>query len=475
MERAGRGGRGLLATAVRVIVFLAALSTPVASRAELGSWVMARAEQVAPGLRYSELRRGEVARSSRIDVVVGSSAQQAQADSLVWAVVERGFEPVVLYESGRYEIRIAGLADRVEAERARALLADSPLGAGAEVVEGGHDLASANGPWVVHLLDADAAAVDVRAAHARDAAFGLETTSAIALRHGALAAVNGGFYLPEGELPGDSAGTLVLGGRLVSEPDRGRATVGFLRAEGRVQALFGRPTFCGVATLASGDQIVIDGIDRWRGQSEAILYTPAFHGSTLTGPGGIEAVVVGGRVVAVRAGVGGTTIPEQGYVLSLGPARAGEDGVELRVGESVAIELRLRPRAGDPAERWEGAESALSAGPLLLAGGVAVARPELEAISQVFSRARHPRTALGVRADGTLLFVAVEGRQPARSVGMSIAELVELLLDLGAVDAINLDGGGSTAMVIRGELISTPSDRDGERANGDALLILAAP
>ena len=62
---------------------------------------------------------------------------------------------------------------------------------------------------------------------------------------------------------------------------------------------------------------------------------------------------------------------------------------------------------------------------------------------------RAPRTALGIRADGSLLLVTVNGRNPGISVGMTLEELAELMIELGAVDAMNLDGGGSTTMVIR--------------------------
>ncbi len=88
-----------------------------------------------------------------------------------------------------------------------------------------------------------------------------------------------------------------------------------------------------------------------------------------------------------------------------------------------------------------------------------------------FAAARHPRTAVGVRADGRILLVTVDGRQPELSVGMTIAELASLLIELGAVEAVNMDGGGSTAMVVRGEVVNSPSDLTGERAVGDALLV----
>jgi len=454
---------------------LVLLAGAVTARAEApAGWEIASRREVAPGLRYSRLERGEVQRGSRLDLVVGASASQAQADRIVAQAERAGFTPSVVYGSGRYEVRVVGLPDRPAAERARAALAAGALGMEATLVESGHDLASPLGPWVVHLLEADPESIRVRVAHARDASFGLERTGELAHRHGALAAVNGGFYRVAGALAGEATGSLVISGQLHSEPDRGRGSVGFVEENGRTRAIFGRPTWCATATLASGDQIALDGIDRHREAGEAILYTPEFHRSTLTGPGGVEAVAVAGRIVEVRRGLGGARIPERGFVLSLGPERIEEDGIELRAGEPVTLELRLEPRRGDPGGGWERAHSIVSAGPLLLAGGTAVGRPELESISRVFGLARHPRTAAAARADGTLLLVAVEGRRPESSVGMSLPELTALLAALGAVDGVNLDGGGSTAMVVGGELVTRPSDQEGERANGDALLLFAA-
>jgi hypothetical protein len=89
-----------------------------------------------------------------------------------------------------------------------------------------------------------------------------------------------------------------------------------------------------------------------------------------------------------------------------------------------------------------------------------------------FGEQRHPRTAVGWTADGRLLFVVVDGRQPPYSDGMSLAELTWLFQRLGATDALNLDGGGSTALVIGGALVNRPSDAAGERAVGNALSLV---
>lgn len=98
--------------------------------------------------------------------------------------------------------------------------------------------------------------------------------------------------------------------------------------------------------------------------------------------------------------------------------------------------------------------------------------------ANAFATTRHPRTAVGITTDGHLLLVVVDGRQPSFSVGMSLAELADLMRGLGAHEALNLDGGGSTTMVARdpasGELriVNRPSDKAGERPVGDALAVV---
>ena len=88
---------------------------------------------------------------------------------------------------------------------------------------------------------------------------------------------------------------------------------------------------------------------------------------------------------------------------------------------------------------------------------------------------RNPRTAVGATADGRLLIVTVDGRQPGHSVGMSLRELAELFVGLGARSAINLDGGGSTTMVIDGTIVNRISDPQERRVPTALLVLRAAP
>ncbi len=90
-----------------------------------------------------------------------------------------------------------------------------------------------------------------------------------------------------------------------------------------------------------------------------------------------------------------------------------------------------------------------------------------------FAAVRHPRTAVGFDSDrGRLWLLVVDGRQVPRSAGMSLPELADLFLSLGVEEALNLDGGGSSAMTLRGRLVSRPSDADGERRVGNSLWLV---
>ncbi|HEX4905492.1 MAG TPA: cell wall-binding repeat-containing protein [Acidimicrobiales bacterium] len=84
---------------------------------------------------------------------------------------------------------------------------------------------------------------------------------------------------------------------------------------------------------------------------------------------------------------------------------------------------------------------------------------------------RAPRTAVCTTANGTLLLVTVDGRQPGYSVGWTPRELADYLISIGCRDALNLDGGGSTAVAVDGMLANRPSDASGQRAVGSALFV----
>lgn len=129
-----------------------------------------------------------------------------------------------------------------------------------------------------------------------------------------------------------------------------------------------------------------------------------------------------------------------------------------------------RPESG-----WEGVNisNLLTAGPLLIFEN---ARREFR--DDPFHQNRHPRTAVGITGENNLLLVTIDGRS-FQSYGMTIPELAQFFSELGAIYAINLDGGGSTAMWIHNGVgvVNYPSDNlefdhQGERPVSNALLII---
>ena len=93
-----------------------------------------------------------------------------------------------------------------------------------------------------------------------------------------------------------------------------------------------------------------------------------------------------------------------------------------------------------------------------------------EKTNKAFVETRHPRTAVAKLKGGKFLMITVDGRSDA-SAGIGLEDLAKLLLEFGATDAINLDGGGSTTMFLDGKVVNKPSDKEGERRVSDAILV----
>lgn len=427
-------------------------------------------EIVAPGLLHHILVRGDAATTASYHVVLGVFDHQSEADLVLERARSRGFTAYPHSSGGDYFVITQGLPNRSEAEDLRHRLIEKGFQPPLQIEQTSHDLRHPQGPWKIHVLEVDPAWIEVQVAHATDAAIGLETTADLANRRGALAAVNGGYFYMTGPFAGDSRGALEIDDRLLSEPDRGRASVGFFDQEGATRSVFGRLGFRSEIHLGSGKPIPIDGINRKRNPSEVVLFTPEFHPTTLTSPEGAEIVIRDGNITDFRRASGNSVIPAAGMVLSIGSERLDDVPPQLRPGDQVSVETKLLPLLPDADDNWGKARHILSGGPLLLWNGKRLEEPEKESISMVFFLARHPRTAVGAREDGTLLLVTVDGRRPGESVGMSLPELTDLMLELGCVSAINLDGGGSTTMVVDGKVVNSPSGGEARR-NADAILL----
>ncbi|MGE3954011.1 MAG: phosphodiester glycosidase family protein [Parachlamydiales bacterium] len=134
---------------------------------------------------------------------------------------------------------------------------------------------------------------------------------------------------------------------------------------------------------------------------------------------------------------------------------------------------RIHFAPGLPTEIWSLYPNVLQGTPLLIREGQPIWDYTGEAITNpTFISGRHARTAIGELWDGTRLLLVVDGSQPGFSEGLTLKELTLLLLDLGCRNALNLDGGSSSTLVIRGQVVNQPCTLfSWEKPVGDALLV----
>jgi hypothetical protein len=331
------------------------------------------------------------------------------------------------------------------------------------------------GAWPINLLRIDPDMVKLDVVHAMDEGVGLETVSSMAARTGAVVAVNAGYFRTTGTYRGDPQGLLQIDGVLMSEADRGRAAMGLVRSttasgEAKTSLVLGHAA-TDILVDVDGERRGINGINRPIGNDELILFTSGFHRTTLTGPGGVEVVVRRGSVETIADGAGSTPIPSDGFVVSARGASRTWLVATARVGGMVSVSQSVRPVDSGVDNPWIRAEDIVGGGPRIVAAGREDITLEREKILPSFSTDRHPRTAVGTLADGRILLATVDGRRPPLSVGMTLSELARLMIEVGAIDAINLDGGGSTTMVVEGKVVNTPSDAAGERPVSDAIIV----
>lgn len=209
----------------------------------------------------------------------------------------------------------------------------------------------------------------------------------------------------------------------------------------------------------------------------AVLFTDAFGDSVALARfrAAYELELLGDRFlpnepararVVTKASATTSALGSRRFVLAL-HADAARKLAGLRVGTTLTLLLRV-PEVRAPIDL------AIGGAPLLLHEGKPFIDWQEEKVLRSFVTDRHPRTAVGLTRDQRrLVIVTVDGRQPATSIGMSLYELALYLRQLGCWQAMNFDGGGSTTMVVRGEVVNRPSDRFGARSVANALLVVS--
>lgn len=321
----------------------------------------------------------------------------------------------------------------------------------------------------MNLLRLDLTKVRLDVHHAFDKTIGVDTTSNIAMQHGAFAAINAGFFrLDNSVWAGDPAGVLMIDGELLSEPSNDRIQLFISNERSRTNVLFERIDISEAVRFGK-ETVKLAGINRERKKDDLVMYTPEFGRTTLTDNNGIEVVVVSGLVASVTRDLGNSVIPPNGFVVSASGTSYSQLSDAYR-GESL---VRIRRQwTGLPDMNMDNlSDLDIVAGvPQLIKNGKIDITWEQEKSSRSFVETRHPRTAVAKLKDGKFLMITVDGRTES-SGGIGLQDLAEYLLSLGATDAMNLDGGGSTTMFVDGKVVNHPSDKEGERKVSDAILV----
>lgn len=367
-----------------------------------------------------------------------------------------------------------------------------------------------SGPWLLHVVEIDPARFDGNIAVAKGdgSVAGRKKVSDITSANNAIVGVNGGYFVmePSDGVVGEPAGLSIFSGKIQSEPSRDRPWFYFPQLDS-VLARLGKTTREVTPRLvwSDGHATPVDGVNRYPrllrncGSIAQGTHSISWHDETcflrdqlivLTEDAGFTIEPHAGHTVAIIDDSGRPTASKSGrasagqFLLVATGSRQKELADRIATGATVSLSVPL-------VNRFPSA-SAVAGGPTLLRDATPVRQESTEGwpfmkgsrdqatAMHRFVVLRAPRTAIGVRADGTILLLLVDGWRftddrtaplPLNG-GVSIEELRLVMADLGAIDAINLDGGGSSALIIEGQVVNHPSDPDGERAIGDAVLVI---
>ncbi|PIS27759.1 MAG: hypothetical protein COT43_08875, partial [Candidatus Marinimicrobia bacterium CG08_land_8_20_14_0_20_45_22] len=330
-------------------------------------------------------------------------------------------------------------------------------------------------PYAINVLKIDLSNpyVHLETVKAKDRLYGYEGTSQMSARkqvdgHLIVGAINGDFY---GEIP---INTQVINGEVLRNPIRlstfgvditGKPYIEIVSLSGSVVAMTGSNP--------------IHGVNGTRNRDQMILYNSFYGSSTGTNVWGREALIepltqwiVNDTVLClvdtIVNAVGNMSIPKGKAVLSAHGASSTFLSNHVFTGDTIKICVNLLPSLPKLMQAIGGYPKIVKDGQNYAAKGYA----EEGGPDHAFDL--HPRTAVGFSQDEkTAYFVTVDGRIPT-SKGMSLPQLADFMIGLGVYRGINLDGGGSTTMVVRGIIQNTPSGA--ERSVSNALMaVTSAP
>jgi exopolysaccharide biosynthesis protein len=302
------------------------------------------------------------------------------------------------------------------------------------------------GPVVVNVIDIDLndPFLDLQPVLASpNSVLAKTSVSRMIGKYDAIAGINASFFKPPTGLP---LGALIINEEYITGPIYNRVA---LVIDKNNRAYLDKIKLNACFSLADGKSFKIHNINQPRLSLEGfMLYSDKWNSlvpKTLKNE--LQIAVVDGRVI--QKSTGSLRVPQNGYVIT-GPNKDDFKGIQLY--DSIHINMNTFSIVPN-------IKHAIGAGPYLLKNGRVYIDSKEEKFS-FSSYTRDPRSAVGITRDNHLLMVTVDGRQRG-SVGMSFYQLAHFMKNLGAVEAMNLDGGSSTQMSVKGRIVNNPTVRGG--------------
>lgn len=327
---------------------------------------------------------------------------------------------------------------------------------------------------------------------------GLDTVPNMAARNDALMMINGGFW--KSGPGGNPNGTWIVNGQMLSEPESQgagpRGTIGWLN-DGRVVV---DRISANMSLTGPNVNVKVNGVNRdWRRTPDStsdnfdavIAYNSAFGGPVRVNvpsgsPNNLLTSVrvkadawpgtgsVSAKVTEVVTGPTSLTVGNDEVIIT-GRASSAASLSKLKAGQTVSLNTQLVPMDPAKAGDWTQVHTAIAGGPQVLRNGQVT--PAADWVSEGFeprihSNVRHPRTAIGRTANNETVMITADGRQNGYSVGLTMQELGQYMASQGVVDAVSLDGGGSTQVTVGSRLVNRPCCDKSLRRVADGIAVL---
>ncbi|MEM9947583.1 MAG: phosphodiester glycosidase family protein [Cyanobacteria bacterium P01_D01_bin.36] len=294
-------------------------------------------------------------------------------------------------------------------------------------------------------------------------ATGIEPIVTTARRQRVAGAVNAGFFNRNNQLP---LGAVRNAGQWISGPILGRGAMAWNDSGDLVMDRFALTESVTVGVgeshpiLAVNSGYVQAGIGRYT-HGWGASYTPIVDNEIVVT---VRDNVVSAQQTLSKAGTGSVAIPAdgEGYLLAFRSNRTA--GSTFTPGTSVLLSSQSQPAV------FEQYPNVIGGGPLLIRDRNIVLNPQLEGFSTNFIQGSAPRTAVGKTSDGTWLIATMHDRVGGR--GPTLSETAQIMQQLGAVDALNLDGGSSSSLYLGGQLLNRQPRTAARVNNGIGLFVL---